>query len=356
MPAQGVPAVTGGTTPCEGAEIVARIGFDAILAREVSLGVPKISVQLPKLMEMNRGKAPPDVLESQLKAMIELKVREAMREQLKQRVEEKLLFVDAMRKAPSESLKHLVDSIGRTFEDNVVPDLMKKLGAGSRRELDDRVQEEWGITLEMHKRAFVEQSMGAVWLREQVKPDQEISLEEMRAYYADHIKDFETPGRARWEQLMIRKSTSDARDKIGWMGNQVLDGVAWAEVAKAHSEGSTASSGGARDWTTQGSLVSKVLDAAIFSPELPLRQLSKVLEDEQGFHIIRVLEREDTQRKRFEQSEVQADIKEKIRSQRKADAKATFMARLHKEIPVWTAIDLEEGSSGPLAGSERHFQ
>ena len=51
---------------------------------------------------------------------------------------------------------------------------------------------------------------------------------------------------------------------------------------------------------------------AIFS--LPIGQLSPILEDERGFHIVRVVERQDMSRTPF--SELQPEIKKKIKAER----------------------------------------
>jgi len=106
-------------------------------------------------------------------------------------------------------------------------------------------------------------------------------------------------------------------------------------VAKAGSDGATARSGGLRDWTPKGSLVSKVLDEAIFA--LPAGQLSPILEDEQGFHIVRVTEREDAYRTSFLEAQVQ--IKQKIRDLREKDQEQAFLAKLWEKTPVWTVFD-----------------
>ena len=51
-----------------------------------------------------------------------------------------------------------------------------------------------------------------------------------------------------------------------------------------------AKEGGVHDWTAQGALASDELDKQIFS--IPLNAMSEIIEDERGFHIIRVLERQ----------------------------------------------------------------
>ena len=80
----------------------------------------------------------------------------------------------------------------------------------------------------------------------------------MVVYYREHLKEFTTPARAQWEELMVRYSKyptkAAAFEAIARMGNQVFGGVPFAQVAKAGSDGVTAADGGRRDWTTKGSL------------------------------------------------------------------------------------------------------
>ena len=73
------------------------------------------------------------------------------------------------------------------------------------------------------------------------------------------------------------------------MGNAVLRGASFAVVARRESNGPRAEDGGRYDWTNQGSLASEKLDHAIFS--LPVDVMSDIIEDQFGFHIVRVVER-----------------------------------------------------------------
>jgi parvulin-like peptidyl-prolyl isomerase len=66
-------------------------------------------------------------------------------------------------------------------------------------------------------------------------------------------------------------------------------------------------------------------------------QLSAILEDERGFHIIRVVERQDLQRKPF--GEMQAEIKKRIKEEREGEASKKYVAELRKKTPVWTIFD-----------------
>jgi len=85
-----------------------------------------------------------------------------------------------------------------------------------------------------------------------------------------------------------------------------VHGPAFAEVAKAKSDGLTAKDGGVHDWTTKGALQCKAIDDALFT--LQVGQMSSILDSGPSFHIIRVLERTDAGRKPF--TDVQADIRE----------------------------------------------
>ena len=74
----------------------------------------------------------------------------------------------------------------------------------------------------------------------------------------------------------------------------------------------------------------KKLDAAIFS--LPVGQLSEVIETKQGFHIIRVLERQDAGKVAF--LEAQVKIREKLESEKQTAAFDSHMKKLKMSIPV----------------------
>ena len=106
-------------------------------------------------------------------------------------------------------------------------------------------------------------------------------------------------------------------------------------VAQRQSQGIDATEGGYHDWTSRGSLASETLDQAIFT--LPVGRLSERLEDSEGFHIVRVIERTEAGRVPFEQAQV--DIKETLRKEHIKSQITAYVAKLKQEIPVWTAFD-----------------
>ena len=106
-------------------------------------------------------------------------------------------------------------------------------------------------------------------------------------------------------------------------------------VATRLSQGPTADQGGKHDWTNQGSLVSEVLDNAIFT--LPPGRLSRILEDDRGFHIVRVVERKEAGRVPFE--EAQVEIRDKIKEQRRDEQVKKYLDKLKRETYVWNLFD-----------------
>ena len=131
------------------------------------------------------------------------------------------------------------------------------------------------------------------------------------------------------------------------MGNDVIRGAAFAEVAKSRSDGPTAANGGVWPWTTQGSLVSQQIERAIFA--LPVASLSRILEEETEMHIVRVVERQGATHAPFE--EAQAQIRKKLMKHREKEAQDAFINQIRKGIHVWTIYDNEAEARRPPSDS-----
>ena len=119
------------------------------------------------------------------------------------------------------------------------------------------------------------------------------------------------------------------------MGNEVLAGAPLAAVARAQSDGRTAAAGGLRDWTAKGSLAAEELDRALFV--LPIGQLSPILESNTGYHIIRVIDRQDATRTPF--PDAQDEIRKKIQQERSDQKAQEYLAKVQRLYPPWTIFD-----------------
>jgi len=306
--------------PCKGQEIIGRVGNEAILESEVAGMVNEI-------IEMNKDRIPPDQLEKQRELLI--------KQRLKNIIETKLIAQDAKHSIPEEGWPHIEKQILKQYEDVELERMMKKAGAGTAREFDQKLRA-LGTSLDREKKAYVERTLAQQWVRQQIKRDDEITYDQMVVYYRNHQNEFTAPARARWEQLMVRYAKYPTKvaafDAIAQLGNQVLGGRPFAEVAKAGSDGPTAPQGGIRDWTAKGGLVNEELDKALFN--LPVGQMSPIIQGPDGYHIIRVTVREDEAVRPF--LEAQVDIRQKIIEQRSQKQFREYMAKLERRTPVWT--------------------
>ncbi len=326
--------------PCEGAQIVARVGPHAILMSDVWVGAERTlaAIYHARKNDPEAEKGLANLTPEEIVQQRDLLIRARFPLMVKQLVESKLTYHEALGTLPEEGLANIEEQINRVFTEEQLPKLMEFFRAPSQRELDYRLMDS-GTSVQRHRRAFLEQTLSQQWLAQQIKINEDVSHEEMRAYYEEHLADFETPIRARWEQISVRAtrypSREAARATLAQAGNRVLDGRPFAEVARQVSDGPTASQGGARDWTHKGSLVSEVLDRAVFG--LPVGQLSPILDDGDSLHIVRVIEREGGRRTPF--VEAQVDIRKEIRNQRNRVQQQAYIDRLRDRIPVWTILD-----------------
>lgn len=269
------------------AQLIARVGDQPIFLGDL-LGT------INQMLAPYEGKAPADEIDRQRQLLI--------KQLLKVTIENKLLYLEFVREFPQpDKLPEVFQNVYEQFNKTQLEVLMTKANVRNPAELDLYLRQ-YGSSLQRTKRAFAEQVMGQQMLQQNVNMDPEITHEDMLEYYRDHLQEFEVPAAARWEQLMVRfdeiPDKRTAYQTLGEMGNQVyLGGAALHAVARERSHGIRARKGGQYDWTTKDSLVSKVIDNAIFT--LPVGRLSNIIEDDTGFHIIRVIERRDAHRIAF---------------------------------------------------------
>jgi len=304
--------------------ILAMVNSEPILAGEV------LSMTEPRLQEA-LAKVPPSQMENALKE-VALARRALLQQAIEPLIQRKILYQDAKRSIPAANFPNVEEQLTKEFEKRV-EQMMQKKGYVSRRQLEAEAAEQ-GNSLSQQKKAFIEELLAREFLTRNSSINEEVRREELLNYYRLHQEEYTQKCKVRWEQLMIKTSEfpskEQARFAIGKLGNRILDGEDFATVAKTGSQGPTAKDGGKRDWTSQGSLVSKVLDEALFA--LPVGKLSSILEDDRGFHIVRVTERTEAGKTPFE--DVQPDIRDKIKKERKEKAQQAYVEKLLKAAVV----------------------
>ena len=251
----------------------------------------------------------------------------------------KVLVAEVRRKVPKEELEKTWNQVSISFDQHMLPKLLKEQKLISAEALDAKLKAE-GSSLERLKQSIIESQLANQFLTDHTKVDEQVHPEELYAYYQARLDDYKFNAKVRWEQLLVKftsRTKREAYEMIADMGNQVRGGVPWDAVAKARSEGITAAEGGAWDWTNQGSMKFKALDDALFT--LPLGTMSQILEDERSFQIVRVIERTEAGVVSF--AEKQREIKKLIVDERIKKKKDEFVRQMLEEYKpqIWMFFD-----------------
>ncbi len=312
------------------AMVVARVGPEVVL--EADLLTPKA---LEWLAQVSPGMPPEKVRELRLQICQQV---------LPSHIETLLVYVDACREIPEDKLPEIRENVDKAFDEQQLPRMMQEDKVANSLEYEQKLRSQ-GMSLDRMRKMFFERGLAQEWLRKNVGEVDEIPHADLIAWYQNHLAEYEYPAKARFEALTVKmglkRSRSQAWDMLAAMGNEVLGGRPLADVAKARSEGPTASLGGAFDWTGQGSLASKKLDEAIFS--LPVGELSAIIEDGETLTIVRVVERKPAGRVPF--LEAQVEIRETLLDERRRAATDEYLARLRDRTPVWTVFDDPSGTA-----------
>lgn len=330
-PAEPQASATYSSSPVPGfgqldkaSRVLAVVGNQSILAGDV-LG------QINELLQPYEGKASPEQLDQQ---------REILMRQLVPKVVENLLvYNDFLRLIPPDKMPDIDRQVNEQFDEMEVPRMIEAANVKTPADLDAKLRE-LGSSMAKRRRMFKEQLLAQQMVQRNVDRNPNITHDELLRYYYDHAADYEMKARVKWERLMVRfdrfPTRGQAYQALQVMGDDVeVRKIPLAAVAKRSSQGPNAAEGGQYDWTTQGSLASRVIDEILFT--LPEGRLSKIVEDSDGYHIVRVIERSPAGRRSFE--EVQKEIAEVIKRERIQKQVTDYLEKLRRETRVWTIYD-----------------
>jgi parvulin-like peptidyl-prolyl isomerase len=323
-------------------EAVALIGEEWVLAGDM---LPFIESQMIEIEE----KAPKEMLPM---------FREKMtRQALVQFAQSKMLaqyfineqLVGKPLNERAEARKQMDKQITQVFYESILPNMRRSQKVDTDLELDQSLRKE-GTSLRAQFEVFKATGFAQQAVEKHVPKKFDIELFEMKEYYEAHLEDFRRPARAKFRELVSQyskcASVDEAQKLISQMGNEVyLGGASFESVSKRLSHSVRASMGGVYDWTTQGALKSTKVDEVVFS--IPLKRLSLVIEDTDGFKIIEVLERESARTIPFE--EAQLEIRSRLNDEKKRKAKEELLAKLKEKTNIWSKWPEDIPGAKPLS-------
>ena len=249
-------------------------------------------------------------------------------------IDAKLLYVGTLQGLPEQiDVEKILEQAGKEFDEKALEQMMEQSGTSTTAEFDAHLRL-LGSSLRKMRRTWAKEQLVRFFLSKQLNVDTEVTHQEMLDYYREHEAEYLIEARAKWEQIMVRfdkfSSREGARQAIVSLGDKIVYGAKLDAVARESSQGYLASKGGQHDWTTQDALVLKELDKAIF--ELPIGKLSDIIETRDGFHIIRVIEREEKTKTSF--LDAQVEIKQILQDRKREQAFQEHLKKLKREIPL----------------------
>lgn len=228
-------------------------------------------------------------------------------------------------------LKRLVDNLlieqeakkaGKSIviKDEEVMDVIKDMIAKKKSNMEDFKKNlaREGTSLESLKKDIRSQMMRIRLLRREIKSKVMVSDEEIGEYYNKNRQDYEGKEAVRLKQIFLaipakadKKTKAKIKEEAGQLRKRVLAGESFELLAVKYSQGPRAAQGGDIGFIEKGTIIAAV-DSVAFN--LPMEQVSEVIESSIGFHIIKVVDKKGSGLKPIEA--VREEIKTKIEDEK----------------------------------------
>ena len=252
---------------------------------------------------------------------------------IEQYIEQELLLQALRRKLKPEQFDGLQASLNKQVDEDLKKQ-MKSLGVSSIGELEVELRKS-ELSVEVMRHKIRSQKMAEQFLASKAMPRDGFDRPDLLAHYREHLEDYKVEARVRWQQIDLENSKHggpQATEKLARdLVRQLRSGADFDALAREHSNGPTAKTGGIRDWTTEGSLAYAEVDTALF--EMPIGAISEPFPIKESFWIVKVLDRDDAHYKQFE--EMQDAIKEDLRRKQFSKSVKELLAELRQNAVIW---------------------
>ena len=193
-----------------------------------------------------------------------------------------------------------------------------------------------GVSFEDFKAKIRNQILSRQVVQDEVGRRLQLSPLDERAYYQEHLKEFEQPEQVRLSEILIPlpESATPAEivageKKADGVKSKVMQGQDFADLAKKVSGGPTAAQGGELGLFKRGALA-KVLEDQTFS--LPVGQSTQPIRTRQGFVILKVVAHD--QAGPAPMKEVEPQIQEALYIKQMQPALRAYLSKLREQAYV----------------------
>src|SRR5262249_8081005 len=161
-----------------------------------------------------------------------------------------------------------------------------------------------------------------------------VSEKDAQAYYDTHAAEFTVAAQATVHEIVLKARPSDPAGRRAEAEavreRAAADGADFEAIAKEVSEAGTKASGGLLGAGREGDL-GPALDEAAF--RLPVGVVGPVIEDEHGFHVLKVDARTDEHLQPFDA--VREDIEKTLRDNQIEKETRAYLKKAWGEATIW---------------------
>jgi hypothetical protein len=161
-----------------------------------------------------------------------------------------------------------------------------------------------------------------------------VSVQDLLEYYHSHVEQFQSSDAVRWEQVTVPEGAlpeKQAVELIDYLRRQLLGDP----FVKPPAASLAAAESQVHGWTRPDQVTSETLKQAVFS--VPIGNVSPVIRDAGGWHLVRVLQRRVERQMPFE--EVAESIGQEIFMQRRSELERAYLEQLRRQAAIWTVFD-----------------
>jgi parvulin-like peptidyl-prolyl isomerase len=282
------------------------------------------------------------VSEQELRALQEVAIKKYLKEYIRTRVIAQTLTA----KLEKEQKDKIEEAIGKMF-DEYVEKLKKDLKVSARGEVEQKLRMQ-GTSLASLKVEFRYRLLADEYLRQKSKKPHVVGRQEVLAYYESHLADYSYPEKVNWQLLEISFAKHGGQAKSLAILEKVVDalrrGENFAKVAKKHSDGPHAETGGQQSWTKPDS----VADAktAEMLHKLAPGEVSPVIHTPDSYRLIRLSARKPAGRHSL--AEMQDSIRRKIEDRLQKEATQEVLVEVYQHASIESSF-LPPEELGPPA-------
>lgn len=266
-------------------------------------------------------------------------LHQEIKKRLEAYVEQEAVLQALRKKIPVEHQDKIRESLQEPFG-QVLDNIRADNNVQTDQQLDQLLASQ-GMSVDLLRESFVRIQMVQGYLQSVTEISDIVDRIEMVQYYEQHPDEFTSEERVRWQEIVINFDLNGgqeaAEQKMAKVVTELQAGRDFGELAQTYSDALSAEKNGDMGWLRRGTLADKEVEEMLFS--LEDGQTTRLFVQDDRIELFRVTRHERAEKSPFQ--EVQGQIEEKIKQQRRVAARQEAMEKLLSTAVITTIYDDE---------------